>query len=327
TCSLIRPHFPGHSSSLCFSDCQQWSPGSNEIQRVLAHSLDAQCNCGVSAVYFKDPTETCQGTEFRLTTLLTAKSAGQLSSLLQAFASFLESARTVPVATWNGTVEKACSKGTGVTNLPPGASTEKPGATPDPTSHHELLISEVNPDNPGGHEDNEYVELFYTGRVLFDLHDYWLVLYNGKNNQAYRVVNLTGHTTDEQGYFLLGSAGVSPKPMIVLPPNTIQNGGDGVALYHSSTHTYKAGMVVTEEGLVDAIVSTARESEKADKLLMVLTPGQSILYEDDSHSSQDESLSRCHGLKPRNQSSFQVRGRSLESARRPREVGHSLGSF
>uniref|UniRef100_A0A8D0HLD4 LTD domain-containing protein n=2 Tax=Sphenodon punctatus TaxID=8508 RepID=A0A8D0HLD4_SPHPU len=94
--------------------------------------------------------------------------------------------------------------------------------------------------------------------------------------------------------------------MIVLPPNTIQNGGDGVALYHSSTHTYKAGMVVTEEGLVDAIVSTARESEKADKLLMVLTPGQSILYEDDSHSSQDESLSRCHGLKPRNQSSFQV---------------------
>uniref|UniRef100_A0A8D0HH39 Uncharacterized protein n=1 Tax=Sphenodon punctatus TaxID=8508 RepID=A0A8D0HH39_SPHPU len=35
------------------ADCQQWSPGSNEIQRVLAHSLDAQCNCGVSAVYFK----------------------------------------------------------------------------------------------------------------------------------------------------------------------------------------------------------------------------------------------------------------------------------
>nr|XP_014428363.1 uncharacterized protein LOC106731912 [Pelodiscus sinensis] len=94
--------------------------------------------------------------------------------------------------------------------------------------------------------------------------------------------------------------------MIVLPPNTIQNGGDAVALYHSTTRTYSMGMAVTEAGLVDAVVYKSRASDRADKLLKVLTPGQSILYEDNSHSSQDESLSRCNSQSPRLHSSFQV---------------------
>lgn len=156
----------------------------------------------------------------------------------------------------------------------------------------------------------EYIELLYTGQTHFDLRGYWLVLYNGKNNQAYRVVNLTGYCTNEQGYFLVGSALVTPSPVIVLPPNTIQNGGDAVALYHSTTFTYSVGMAVTEAGLVDAVVYKSRASDRADKLLKVLTPGQNILYEDDSHSSQDESLSRCNSQSPRVHSSFQVGDRS-----------------
>ncbi|KGL85242.1 hypothetical protein N309_05564, partial [Tinamus guttatus] len=170
-----------------------------------------------------------------------------------------------------------------------------------------LLISEINPDNPGGREDTEYIELFYTGRRHFDLQGYWLVLYNGKNNLAYRVLDLSGHHTNELGFFLVGSSAVSPAPMIRLPSNTIQNGADAVALYYSNTtSSYKATAAVTARGLVDAVVYTSRPSEKADRLIQVLLPGQSILYEDDSHSPEDESLSRCNSLSAKLQSSFQV---------------------
>lgn len=188
-----------------------------------------------------------------------------------------------------------------------GVPSQVPEGTREPSRQvGELLINEVNPDNPGGGEDAEYIELFYTGRTHFDLQRYWLVLYNGRNSRAYRVLDLSGHHTDELGYFLVGSSTVHPAPMVRLPPNTIQNGADAVALYYSNSTLYTVNMAVTAEGLVDAVVYTSRADEKAEKLLEVLVPGQSILYENDSHSTEDESLSRCHGLSARLQSSFQV---------------------
>nr|XP_009937517.1 PREDICTED: uncharacterized protein LOC104333682 [Opisthocomus hoazin] len=188
-----------------------------------------------------------------------------------------------------------------------GVPSEIPEGTQEPSVQvAKLLINEVNPDNPGGGEDAEYIELFYTGQTRFDLQGYWLVLYNGKNSRAYRVLDLSGHHTDKLGYFLVGSSAMSPAPMIRLPPNTIQNGADAVALYYSNTTLYTVSMAVTAEGLVDAVVYTSRMPEKADQLIKVLVPGQSILYENDSHSTEDESLSRCHSLSTKLQSSFQV---------------------
>ncbi|XP_006015640.1 uncharacterized protein LOC102373025 [Alligator sinensis] len=297
------------SISLCLhtADCQQWVLRSYEIQMALAQALDKLCNCGTSVAYFKDSSATCQAMGLVFSMLLTAKSTQQLSSLAQAFRSLLQSPEAANFSSWNATVEKACFKDAHVTESPPGASSEKSAVMHEPPSQlPKLLINEVNPDNPGGREDTEYVELFYTGQTHFNLKDYWLVLYNGKNNQAYKVVNLTGYHTNEQGYFLVGSEGVTPKPVIILPPNTIQNGADAIALYYSTTLSYRGSMVVTEEGLVDAVVYTSRASDRADKLLRILAPGQNILYEDDSHSSQDESLSRCNDLTPRLHSSFQV---------------------
>ncbi|KAJ6657596.1 hypothetical protein lerEdw1_002312 [Lerista edwardsae] len=290
---------------MCFqvAGCQPVSP-EPQIHVLLARVLDMQCNCGVSPAFFKNPAVTCHGTELVFTSLLTARSKDQLSSQLQAFSVVLGSDEVMDFGGWNGTVARNCSGSR--TETPPGPTPEKPGTTKEPWPQIELLINEVNPDNPGAREDTEYVELFYPGPAPFDLHGYWLVLYNGKNSLAYKVVNLTGHRTSENGYFLVGSAGVSPTPSLVLPDNTIQNGVDAVALYRSSTAVYRLNMPVMDEGLVDAVVYKSRGSDKADKLLAVLTPGQSILHEDDSHSIQDESLSRCHSLRPRNHNSFQV---------------------
>ncbi|XP_010009448.1 PREDICTED: uncharacterized protein LOC104403104 [Nestor notabilis] len=297
-------HF-SQTLSFCLhvADCQEWLLKSEEILMTLVQALDESCSCGVSAAYFKEPRAACQDLGLVFTTLLNAKSEDQLNSLLLAFRTFLETPRLVSFGRRNITAESSCFKDIDVPDLPP----EIPKGTQNPSVQlPKLLISEVNPDNPGGREDAEYIELFYTGQTRFDLQGYWLVLYNGKNSRAYRVLDLSGHHTDELGYFLVGSSTMRPASMIRLPPNTIQNGADAVALYYSNTTLYMVNMAVTAEGLVDAMVYSSRMSEKAAHLLTVLVPGQSILYENCSHSTEDESLSRCHSLSAKLQSSFQV---------------------
>ncbi|XP_031981993.1 uncharacterized protein LOC116452021 isoform X1 [Corvus moneduloides] len=298
-------HF-SQALSFCLhvADCQEWLLKQEEILLTLVQALDASSSVGVSAAYFREPKAACQDLGLVFTALLTARSEEQLSSILLAFSTFLETPRVVSFGGRNITTGRSCLRDM---NVPPGVPSEIPEGTPVPSVQvAKLLINEVNADNPGGREDAEYIELFYTGQTRFNLQGYWLVLYNGKNSRAYRVLDLSGHHTDNLGYFLVGSSSMSPAPMIRLPPNTIQNGADAVALYHSSTALYAEGMAVMARGLLDAVVYSSRVPEKAEQLLRVLLPGQSILYENDSHSTQDESLSRCHSLSTKLQSSFQV---------------------
>uniref|UniRef100_A0A8B9IGK7 LTD domain-containing protein n=1 Tax=Anser cygnoides TaxID=8845 RepID=A0A8B9IGK7_ANSCY len=235
------------SFCLLVADCQEWLSKSEEILMTLVQAFDRSCSCGVSPAYFKDSEVACQDLGLVFTTLLTAKSEDQLSSLLLAFNTFLESPRVVSFDRRNITAESSCFKDINVPDLPPGVPSQVPEGTQEPSRQvGELLINEVNPDNPGGGEDAEYIELFYTGRTHFDLQRY------------------------------------------------------------CNSTLYTVNMAVTAEGLVDAVVYTSRADEKAEKLLQVLVPGQSILYENDSHSTEDESLSRCHSLSARLQSSFQV---------------------
>ncbi|XP_015215536.2 uncharacterized protein [Lepisosteus oculatus] len=154
-----------------------------------------------------------------------------------------------------------------------------------------LLISEVNADNPS-YDSTEFVELYHTSGRRTSLDGYTLVFYNGNGNLAYKVLNLGGNATDEQGFFLVGSAGVKPPPAVVLPPNTVQNGPDGIALYHGGAR-YAERMNVTAEGLVDAIVYRSRRGGEAEFLAEVLTPGFPVFLEDESLYQQDESMERC----------------------------------
>ncbi|XP_029432828.1 uncharacterized protein LOC115075968 [Rhinatrema bivittatum] len=291
-------------------DCSEWSASQAiyEIQIFLARSLAAECNFDVSTGYFRDYNMTCHSSELAFHALLLANSVPQLASLTDAFARFVDESQVVYISGRRGQVEKTCFQDSSLmTSLPPGGVSEVSvtvrGTVLLPP---EFLLSEVNPDNPGGREDAEFVELFHPGRRSASLDNYCLAFYNGKNSQAYEVVNFTGHRTNEMGYFLVGSQGMTPKPDITLPANTIQNGGDAVALYHSTPRNCRKGMSVTDEGLVDALVYWSKASDKAEKLLRVLTPGQDILYEDDSVVTEDESLSRCNNLRPRDHSSYQV---------------------
>ncbi|KAL7874853.1 hypothetical protein SRHO_G00058230 [Serrasalmus rhombeus] len=156
-----------------------------------------------------------------------------------------------------------------------------------------LMISEVNSDNPSL-DTREFVELYYLGGSSVSLDGYTLVFYNGNGNKAYRVVDLSGHHTDQHGFFLVGSAELQPRPAVPLPPNSVQNGPDAIALYGPSWTPVVEGGNVSSVGLLDAIVYTSGKTlGKADVLAWVLTPGSSPYLEDDQALEDDESIQRC----------------------------------
>ncbi|XP_051971126.1 uncharacterized protein LOC127635257 isoform X2 [Xyrauchen texanus] len=156
-----------------------------------------------------------------------------------------------------------------------------------------LIISEVNCDSPKL-DTHEFVELYNDGSNPASLDGYTLVFYNGNGDLAYRVINLTGHQTDQQGYFLVGSSELNPRPAIVLLPNSVQNGPDAIALYGPNWTPVPVGGHVSRVGLLDAVVYTSRKSaEGADGLASVLTPGSVPYVEDEQAFEGDESIQRC----------------------------------
>ncbi|XP_048030269.1 uncharacterized protein si:ch211-183d21.1 [Megalobrama amblycephala] len=156
-----------------------------------------------------------------------------------------------------------------------------------------LIISEVNCDNPRL-DTQEFVELYHDGMNPTSLDGYTLVFYNGKGDLAYRVINLSGHQTDQRGFFLVGSSELTPSPAIPLPPNSVQNGPDAIALYGPNWVPVPEGGQVSGVGLLDAVVYTSRKSaEGADGLASVLTPGSVPYIEDEAALEGDESIQRC----------------------------------
>ncbi|XP_068162238.1 uncharacterized protein si:ch211-183d21.1 [Antennarius striatus] len=155
-----------------------------------------------------------------------------------------------------------------------------------------LIISEINADNPRL-DTTEFVELYHTSGQRASLDGYTLVFYNGNGNVAYKVLDLKGHSTDDRGFFLVGSVDMLPKPAILLPPNTVQNGPDAIVLYHTSAARYSEKMNVTAFGLVDAVVYMTRRTGGAEFLAEILTPGEPAFVEDETALEGDESIERC----------------------------------
>ncbi|XP_075035546.1 uncharacterized protein LOC142097538 [Mixophyes fleayi] len=293
------PPVAARNVTLCFritTDCSLWQGDDllSELVAAVVQSLQSLCRCDLSTSFFTDVNLTCQS---RLLTLHGRQNASTGIDIQQ----FVTMGSVLIVGNKNVTVTSTCTQ-------PTSSPTLSPAVTSTSTSSNvpSLLISEVNPNNPGAAEDTEFVELYHPSNSSVSLAGYWLVLYNGKNNQAYFALNLQDAYTDINGYFLIGSAKMTPKPHIPLRANTIQNGADAVALYYRLGKAYKANMPVTADGLVDAVVYVSQARDDASGLLTVLTPAQNAVHEDERFIEEDESLSRCHGLAPLDHSSYQI---------------------
>ena len=151
-----------------------------------------------------------------------------------------------------------------------------------------IVINEVDSDSPGT-DVLEFVELYDGGVGNSSLDGKVLVFYNGSNNLSYSTFDLTGYTTDANGYFVIGNADVE-NVNIIFNSNGLQNGADAVAIYEGTAIDFPNATSVTLDNLVDTFVYDTNDSDDAE-LLVLLNDGQVQINEDgggdkDAHSSQ-----------------------------------------
>ncbi|MEW7289593.1 T9SS type A sorting domain-containing protein [Aquimarina sp. 2304DJ70-9] len=152
-----------------------------------------------------------------------------------------------------------------------------------------LLINEIDADTEGS-DVLEFVELFDGGVGNTALDGHILVFYNGSNNQSYATYDLTGFTTNANGYFVAGNADV-PNVSITFPGNGLQNGADAVALYKTDAASFPNGTAVTTDNLIDAIVYDTNDSDDVE-LLVLLNEGEPQVNEDDKGDKNFHSVQR-----------------------------------
>ena len=133
-----------------------------------------------------------------------------------------------------------------------------------------VVINELDADTDGT-DVLEFIELKTTNPNQ-SLDGYILVFYNGNGDLSYKTIDLNGFSTNADGLFLLGNAGVSPTPSITWDQNTLQNGADAVGLYQASASAFPNGTAVTNTNLVDAIVY---DTDDADDTVLISTLGVS----------------------------------------------------
>ncbi len=154
-----------------------------------------------------------------------------------------------------------------------------------------VIINELDSDTPGT-DELEFVELYDGGAGNTALDGLVVVFYNGSSDVSYAAFDLDGFTTDANGYFLMGNAGVTPAPALTFAGNFLQNGQDAVALYVGDASDFPNGTAVTTEGLIDAVVYDTDDADDAG-LLVLLNAGQPQVNEAGGGDQVGHSIQRC----------------------------------
>ena len=155
----------------------------------------------------------------------------------------------------------------------------------------EIVINEVDADTEGT-DILEFVELFDGGVGNTSLDGFVLVLFNGSDDASYNAFDLDGFSTDANGYFVIGTAGVANVDLVLPnPDNNIQNGADAVALFQGDDTDFPNDTPVTTTNLIDAVVYDTNDGDDAG-LLVLLNAGQPQLNEDENDDKDFHSLQR-----------------------------------
>ncbi|HEV2828227.1 MAG TPA: Ig-like domain-containing protein [Pyrinomonadaceae bacterium] len=150
-----------------------------------------------------------------------------------------------------------------------------------------VIINEIDSDTPGT-DTAEFIELYDGGVGNTSLNGLVVVLFNGSNDLSYGAFDLDGRTTDANGYFVLGDAGV-PGVDMVFADNIFQNGADAVALYAANGSDFPNNTAVTTTNLQDAIVYDTDDADDPG-LLVLLNSGQPQVNEG---AGGTNSVGRC----------------------------------
>ncbi|MBL7186966.1 MAG: leucine-rich repeat domain-containing protein, partial [Phycisphaerae bacterium] len=165
-----------------------------------------------------------------------------------------------------------------------------------------ITINEVDSDTTGT-DTAEFIELYDGGAGNTSLDGLVLVLFNGDDDASYDSIDLDGYSTNPNGYFVLGNAGVTNVDL-VFPDDTIQNGADAVALYAGDETNFPNGTPVTTDNLLDAFVYDTGQADDTG-LLVLLNGGQPQVNEDGAGNRENHSNARIpDGGTQRNTSTF-----------------------
>jgi Lamin Tail Domain/Calx-beta domain/Secretion system C-terminal sorting domain len=139
----------------------------------------------------------------------------------------------------------------------------------------DIRINELDQDEPGT-DTLEFVELYGAPNTALD--GLVLVLINGATDASYEAYDLDGYSTDELGFFLLGTPGVPNTDLVITytSPGTIQNGQDAIALYEGNASDWPTGTAVSAFNVIDALVYSSGDGPD-DALSAALTPGQTYI--------------------------------------------------
>ncbi|MEA3350149.1 MAG: choice-of-anchor D domain-containing protein, partial [Chloroflexota bacterium] len=154
-----------------------------------------------------------------------------------------------------------------------------------------IIINEVDADTAGT-DAAEFIELYDGGTGNTNLSGLVLVLYNGSDDQSYESYDFDGHSTDGNGYFVIGT--VPESDIYVAPGNYgwLQNGADAAAIYIGDGSDFPNDTELTTDGLIDAIVYDTDDSDD-DDLLTLLNVSQPQVNEDGNNDKDTESNQRC----------------------------------
>ncbi len=157
-----------------------------------------------------------------------------------------------------------------------------------------LLINEVDSDNTST-DTAEFIELYDGGTGNTSLNGHVVVLFNGFSDQSYLTIDLSGHSTDAQGYFVIcgDAANVAGCDLDISPDSDlIQNGADAVALYQAAVADFPHNTAVTTTNLIDALVYDTDDNDDSG-LLVLLNAGQPQINENANSDKDNQSLQRC----------------------------------
>ena len=152
-----------------------------------------------------------------------------------------------------------------------------------------VLINELDADTPGK-DRAEFIELYDGGIGHSDLSGLVVVFWNGKDDTAYRAINLSGYETDSAGYFVLGNTSVQPG--LSFTTGALQNGPDAVAIYAGRAEQFGPGTGLTLQGLRDAVVYGPAATPDGG-LLALLESDEPQVDEAAAGDAEAHSLQRC----------------------------------
>lgn len=152
----------------------------------------------------------------------------------------------------------------------------------------QVVINEIDADQTGT-DTGEFIELKSTN-PNFSLNGYLVVLFNGNSDESYATYDLTGFTTDANGFLLLANDTFPGMDISLGADNGLQNGADAVAIYQASATSFPDGTLATTTGLIDALVYGTND---ADDTGLLAALGETVQYDEAVNSNKDtESIQR-----------------------------------